>query len=136
MDENLLQASLDDLPHHQAVITPHSLDPLGVHVVVLIRLCPQQARVALLADEQVRKVNLLKLQLDGLDERRADVLRSLLAQLHRLFKLRDVELDHDRVGISVDDVRVRLVPVRRRVPRLHHLLGVVNHLAAKRGSRR
>ena len=133
MDENLLQAGLDNLSHHQAIIAPHGLDALGVHVVVLLRLGPQQARVALLADEQVREVHLLELELDWLYERRADVLRSLLAQLHRILQLRDVEFDHDGVGVSVDDVRVGLVPVRRGVPLFHHGLGVINHLAAKGG---
>lgn len=61
-----MQALGNQVLDQQAVISPHSLDPLGVHLVVLIRIRPQQPRISFLADEQIRAVDLFELELDGL----------------------------------------------------------------------
>lgn len=44
------------------------LNALRVHLVVLIRPRPVQTGISFLADEQVREINLLELELDRLDE--------------------------------------------------------------------
>lgn len=38
----------------------------GIHFVVLVRVCPEKASISLLANQQIWIINLLKLQLDGL----------------------------------------------------------------------
>ena len=53
LDNDLVQRSLDDLADQGAVVPADGLEPLGVHVVVLVRLGPHQSGVALLVHEQV-----------------------------------------------------------------------------------
>ena len=85
VDEHLMEASLNDCLDKSAVITANSLwvisaswlgegmriaylDTLGVHLVILLWSRPVQSRITFLANEQVREVHLLELQLDWLDE--------------------------------------------------------------------
>ena len=53
------------------------LDTLCIHLIILLRAGPVQARVSLLADEQVREVDLLELELDRLDKFCRDEVRGL-----------------------------------------------------------
>ena len=57
-DEYFLQTGVDESGHQGAVVSADGLNALTVHLIVLFRLCPVQARVALLVDEQVGEVNL------------------------------------------------------------------------------
>ena len=57
-DKYFLQTRVDESGHQGAVVSAHGLYAFTVHLIVLFRLCPVQARVALLVDEQVREVNL------------------------------------------------------------------------------
>ena len=36
MDEQFLQASIDDIDHQRAIITSHSFNSLAIHLIVLI----------------------------------------------------------------------------------------------------
>lgn len=74
------------------------LDALGVHLVVLVGPRPVQAGVALLVDEQVRKVDLLELELDGLDELGRDEIGRLGAWVKRGMKT--ASAGHARGGAS------------------------------------
>lgn len=56
-----------DIPHGQTRQSTH-LNTLGVHFVPLVGLRPVETGIALFADEQIREVYLLELQLDRLDE--------------------------------------------------------------------
>ena len=59
-DEYFLQTGVDESGHQGAVVSAHGLNALTVHLIVLFRLRPVQARVALLVDEQVREVDLAR----------------------------------------------------------------------------
>jgi hypothetical protein len=50
------------------------LDSLGIHLVPLLGLGPVESGVTLLGDEEIGEVDLLELELDGLDEFGRDVL--------------------------------------------------------------
>ena len=58
LDEQLLQAGGDHILHQQAVVTPHCFDTLGVHLVMGVRVRPQQPGIPLFVDEQVWEVDL------------------------------------------------------------------------------
>jgi hypothetical protein len=45
-----------------------NFDPLRVHLVPFVRLCPVKSCVPLLVDEKIRVVNFLELELDGFDK--------------------------------------------------------------------
>ena len=59
-DEYFLQTGVDESGHQGAVVPAHGLNAFTVHLIVLFRLCPVQARVALLVDEQVGEVDLAR----------------------------------------------------------------------------
>lgn len=165
VDEHLAEAGVDDGDHKTAVVSTDSLrrdsrsvfkrvrrrkqrthlDSLRVHLVVLVGLGPVESRVPLLADEEVREVDLLKLELDRLDELGRYELRRLGAwckgsesvavksplkrgrtKLHGRLEIRTAKANHDGIGVSVDDSRVVLVAVRRVVLVLHLLRSVPN----------
>lgn len=75
VDQYPVQALVNQVLNQQAVISPDGLDPLGVHLVVLVRIRPQQPSVPLLTDQQVGAVHLLKLEFDGLSgkNKRTDI---------------------------------------------------------------
>ena len=156
LDEHLAQASVDHGHDEPAVVSSNGLpsngpvrrlkatdestakdktylDTFRVHLVVLLRLGPVQSSVSLLADEEVREVNLLELELDRLDELGRDVLsriraflyrsvvsglskttsltRSRLTESHGSFEIWATEADHDGISVAVDDPRVIVVAV-------------------------
>ena len=98
---------------------------------MLLRPGEVEPRVALLVDQQVGMVDLLELQLDGLDELLRDEVGRLLTELHRFEDGGDAELDHDRVCVAVDDLGVELVAIVDGVPLLHLVLGELDHLPAE-----
>ena len=55
-----------------------------------------------------------------------------MAKLHGLGDRRDAKLDHDGVGVAVDDLSVELVSVLDLVPRLDLVLRELDHLPAER----
>lgn len=80
-----MQASLDDCRDQPTIVSPYSLgsqlnmpitplemmtnlDPLRIHLVPFIRLCPVKSRVPLLADEKIRVIDFFELELDGSDK--------------------------------------------------------------------
>ena len=132
VDEQLLQAHADEVGHQRTVVASHRLDALAVHLVVLVRPGEVEARVALLVDQQVRKVALLELELDRLHERLAHVLGRLATQPHGVLQLRHAELHHHRVRVAVDDLGVERVAVGGGVLGLDKLLGLLDHGAAER----
>ena len=99
-----------------AVISSHSFDTLAVHLVVLVWPGEVQPGVPLLVDEQVGMVHFHELKLDRFDELFRDKLCGLMSELHGLGDGGDSELDHDRIGVPVDDFGVELVAVVNRVP--------------------
>lgn len=84
----------------------HRLEALGVHLVVLLGLGPEQAGVALLVHEQVGAVHLLELQLDGRGEDLGHLVGGALGEGHGLLHGRDAELDHHRVRVAVHDLNM------------------------------
>ena len=68
VNEDFMQHCLDDVLYQQAIVTTDSLDTLGIHLVVLLRLRPIQSSIPFLANEQVRKVDFLEFELDWLNE--------------------------------------------------------------------
>jgi len=109
------------------------LDALGVHLVPLVRGGPVEAGVALLVDEEVGEVDLLELELDRLDELGGDKLGRLGAELHGRLEVLAAELDHDRVGVAVDDRGVGRVAVGGVELALDLVLGALDHLPAEGG---
>ena len=103
---------------------------------MLGRVGPEEPRVALLVHEEVRVVDLLKLKLDGLDECLRDDPRRFLSKSHRLCEICGAKLDHHRVSVAVDDLRVVLVAILTRVVRLHLVLCRLDHLPAESRDRR
>lgn len=58
LNQQLLQTGGDHVLHQQAVVTPHRLNALAVHLVMRVWVGPQQAGIPLLVDQQVREVDL------------------------------------------------------------------------------
>lgn len=138
--QDYVQALGDDVPHETAIVPPHRLDPLAVHLVVPFRVGPKQRCVPLLVHEKVGVVNLFKLELDGPHEERVDVVRRLHRSAHHVLQhvviRRKVapghaETDHHGIRVPVDHLCIVLEPIRDRVPGLHLLLGELDHLPPK-----
>jgi hypothetical protein len=55
-----------------------------------------------------------------------------MTKFHGLGDRRDAKLDHDGVGVAVDDLSVELVSVLDLVPRLDLVLRELDHLPAER----
>ena len=117
--------------HQGAVVTTDGFDAFAVHLVVFLRPGEVEAGVTLLVDQQVGMINLLELELDGLDELLRDEVGRLLPELHRFDDSPDAKLDHDGIGVAVDDLGVELVAVVDGVPLLYLVLGELNHLPAE-----
>src|SRR5436305_6099997 len=90
-----VQASLHDILCKTTSITPHDINALDVNLVIPEQICPAETCIAFLSDEQVRKVCFLELKVNRVLKMRRDKLRSPLAELHDLCKIRVPELDHD-----------------------------------------
>ena len=58
VDEYFLEAGVDEVGHQGAVVSPHRLDALAVHLVIGLGARKVQPRVTLLVDEQVREIHL------------------------------------------------------------------------------
>jgi hypothetical protein len=78
VDQYPVQALVNQVLNQQAVISPDGLNPFGVHLVVLVRIRPQQPSVPLLTDKQVGAVHLLELEFDGLSGKKANGRLSLI----------------------------------------------------------
>mmetsp|Transcript_104155 Transcript_104155/g.222546 ORF Transcript_104155/g.222546 Transcript_104155/m.222546 type:complete len:366 (+) Transcript_104155:554-1651(+) len=131
VDEDCAQARLHDLAHKAAVVAADGLNALGVELVVGLGPRPIEPGIALLVHEQVREVDLLELELDGLDEGGTNHVSRLLSQLHGLLDSVHSELHHHGVSVAIDDLGIVSVPLLNGVLRLHEVLGVVDHLAAE-----
>ena len=137
VDEDVVQDRADDVRDERAVVPADGLDALHVELVVGLRPRPEQPGVALLVHEHVREVDLLELEADGPREGLRDGDGGLPAEPHRRLEelavgahpLGAVEVDHDGVGVAVDDGRVPGVPVRLRVLPLDDGLRLVDHSA-------
>ena len=53
-----METSVNQVGHQHAVVTANSLYPFTVHLVVSVRLGEVESSIALLVDQQVRKVDL------------------------------------------------------------------------------
>ena len=60
LDEDQVQASVDEIGDKRAIVPSHRLDSLAIHLVVLVCLSEVQPGVTLLVDQKVWKVNLQK----------------------------------------------------------------------------
>ena len=58
VDKDLLQNGIHNAPHKRAVVSPHSLNPLAVHLVVDVGFGEVETRVTLLVDQKVGEVHL------------------------------------------------------------------------------
>ena len=122
-DTNLVQHGADDLANEEAVVAAHRLDPLRIHLVVVVGIRPVHPSVALLVHEQVGEVHFLELQSHRRRKELArDPLRGFLAEAHALRHRVDSELDHHTVRVAVDNFGVGGVPIRDGVHGLHRVL--------------
>src|SRR4051812_24306625 len=84
VDQNLIQACFHGFLHKATLITPLGIDTLAVNLVVFVRVCPIETSIPFLGDEEVWKICLLKLEIDGMCEMRCDIFCSLSTELHDL----------------------------------------------------
>ena len=133
LDEDLPQALVHHPGHQGAVVSPHGFDALTVHFVVLIRTGVIEASVPFFVYQKVGKVDLLELQLNGLDKLVGDVAGGFLAVLHGIGHRVDAELDHNGVSVAIDDFGVKRVAVLDCVLALHFVLGLFDHHSAEGG---
>lgn len=66
--ETILQLSRRTVCRQRRDDRQTHLDTLRVHLIILVGLGPVQSGVPLLADQQIREVDLLEFQLDWFDE--------------------------------------------------------------------
>ena len=58
VNENLMEAGVDEVSDQHAVVTANGLDALAVHLVVGVWLSEEQTSVPLLVDQQVGEIDL------------------------------------------------------------------------------
>lgn len=58
VDEDFLQAGVDQIGHQGAVVPTHGLNPLAVHFIMDVSFGEIQTSVPLLVDEKVREIHL------------------------------------------------------------------------------
>lgn len=60
VNQDLLQATVDEISDERAVVPTDRLNPFAVHLVMHFWTSEVQTRISLLVDEQVWKINLTK----------------------------------------------------------------------------
>ena len=129
VDQHLVQACLNDSGDQSTVVssdslstmtlqyhlTPHLpstyLNALRIHLIILLRPCPIQSRIPLLVDQQIREIDLLKLELDRSLKFCRYKVRRFTTKPHDRLQICGSELHHYGIRIAVYDLGVVLLTV-------------------------
>eukprot|EP00126_Sphaerothecum_destruens_P006173 Sdes_comp19247_c1_seq1m10198 len=136
INQNLLQYSRNQILHKRTIVPPNSLNPLTIHLVVLFGLRPIQPSIPLLINQQVREINLFKLQSYRIHKIRTHILGRLRPQLHRFPHRGYPKFHHHRISIPINHPRIKRIPILHRIPLLHERFRSINHLPPKSSHRR
>jgi len=111
VNQQEVQTLLDSLLHESTVVSTNGLNTLGVDLVPFFRLCPEQPRISLFVHQEIRTVNLLKLELDWLHEVLSNIVGGFFTKFHGLLNRGHSEFDHDGVRISIDYLAVEFIAI-------------------------
>ena len=82
-----------------------------IHLIVFVRSCKVEASITFLVDEQIREIDFFEFEIDGFDKVFGDYSGRLLAKLHGFGHSVHTKLDHDRIGVTINNHRVVSVTV-------------------------
>mmetsp|Transcript_69952 Transcript_69952/g.186383 ORF Transcript_69952/g.186383 Transcript_69952/m.186383 type:complete len:367 (+) Transcript_69952:50-1150(+) len=109
VDEKQVEDALLHTSQQPAKIPSDKLNPFGLELIVLVGPRPGQRGVALFVHQQVWKVDLLKLHLDGLHKMLRNLVRRLLPQAHGLRYGLRLKIHHHTVRVAVQNDSVGMV---------------------------